>query len=122
MGHARYEDLRDLEKVLAAVRTWPGISEPTKGIFYLRRKPFLHFHVKDGARWADAVVGKRDTDPFELRSTREGEVPSRGSNPLWSLRRREDKGMRTTRTGLASLALSTLAVLAAVPCLALMMR
>jgi len=75
-----------------------------------------------GGRKNRRVVGKRDTDPFELRSTREGEVPSRGSNPLWSLRRREDKGMRTTRTGLASLALSTLAVLAAVPCLALMMR
>ena len=58
MGHARYEDLRDLEEVLAAVRTWPGISEPTKGVFYLRRKPFLHFHVKDGARWADAKIGE----------------------------------------------------------------
>jgi hypothetical protein len=58
MGHASKEDLRDLEDVLSAVRTWAGISEPTAGIFYLRGKPFLHFHTKDGARGADAKVGK----------------------------------------------------------------
>jgi hypothetical protein len=58
MGHARDEDLRDLEDVLSAIRTWQGISEPTAGIFYLRRKPFLHFHTKDGLRWADAKVGE----------------------------------------------------------------
>ena len=57
MGHARYEDLRDLEDVLAAIRKLPGTSEPTPGIFYLRRVPFLHFHTKDGTRWADAKIG-----------------------------------------------------------------
>ena len=57
MGHARYSDLRDLEDVLEAIRKFPGISEPTPGIFYLRRVPFLHFHTKGGMRWADAKVG-----------------------------------------------------------------
>jgi hypothetical protein len=57
MGHARYSDLRDLDDVLEAIRELPGISEPTPGIFYLRRVPFLHFHTKDRARWADAKVG-----------------------------------------------------------------
>ena len=32
------------------IRALPGISEPTAGTFYLRRKPFLHFHTKAGAR------------------------------------------------------------------------
>ena len=57
VGHARYDDLQDLEDVLAAIRKLPGISEPTAGTFYFRRKPFLHFHTKDGMRWADAKVG-----------------------------------------------------------------
>lgn len=57
MGHARYRDLRDLESVLDEIRKLPGIAEPTPGIFYLRRVPFLHFHTKDTARWADAKVG-----------------------------------------------------------------
>ena len=58
MGHARYDDLQDLEDVLAAIRKLPGISEPTPATFYFRRKPFLHFHTKDGMRWADAKVGE----------------------------------------------------------------
>jgi len=57
MGHARYNDLRGLEKVLDEIRKLPGIAEPTPGIFYLRRVPFLHFHTKDGMRWADAKIG-----------------------------------------------------------------
>jgi len=57
MGHARYSDLRDLEDVLRVIRKRPGISEPTPGIFYLRRVPFLRCHTKDGARRADATRG-----------------------------------------------------------------
>ena len=57
MGHARYDELRDLEDIFAVIRALPGISEPTAGTFYLRRKPFLHFHTKNGARWADAKAG-----------------------------------------------------------------
>ena len=57
MGHARYSELRDLEKILDEIRKLPGIAEPTPGIFYLRRVPFLHFHTKDGMRWADAKIG-----------------------------------------------------------------
>ena len=57
MGHARYSDLGDLEDVLEAIRKLPDISEPKPGIFYLRRVPFLHFHMKAGTRYADAKVG-----------------------------------------------------------------
>ena len=57
MGHARYEELRDLEDVLRQLRALPGVSEPTPGIFYLRRIPFLHFHTKAGKRWADIKTG-----------------------------------------------------------------
>jgi len=57
MGHARYEELGDLQDVLRVVRGLPGITEPRPGIFYLRRSPFLHFHTAAGRRWADARIG-----------------------------------------------------------------
>ena len=58
MAHCPYENLADLESVLEAIRGWPGIKERGPGVFYLKSTPFLHFHEKDGARWADARHGK----------------------------------------------------------------
>ena len=58
MAHCPYDQLRDLEPVFRVIRGWPGIREPKPGIFYFKRVPFLHFHIKDGVRWADAKVGK----------------------------------------------------------------
>ena len=37
--------LDDLESVFAELRTWPGVVEPKPGVFYVRREPFLHFHL-----------------------------------------------------------------------------
>jgi hypothetical protein len=59
MGHASHEDLLDLEDVFCELRKLPGIAERSRGVFYLKRIPFLHFHTKDGERWADAKVGTR---------------------------------------------------------------
>ena len=58
MGHCAFEKLADLNAVLNVVRSWPGIKEKSPGVFYLKSTPFLHFHEKDGARWADAKDGK----------------------------------------------------------------
>jgi hypothetical protein len=58
MAHARYSDLDDLATLLAKIRSLPGIQEPRPGIFYLKRTPFLHFHTRAGARWADAKAGQ----------------------------------------------------------------
>ena len=58
MGHATPDELDDLAPVLAKVRSWPHVVEPTKNAFYVKRTPFLHFHTKDGRRWADARKGK----------------------------------------------------------------
>lgn len=57
MGHARAEDLLDIEDVLSELRRLPGVSERSGGIFYFKRIPFLHFHTKDGRRWADVRAG-----------------------------------------------------------------
>lgn len=58
MAHCPYSDLADLEPALAEIRTWKDIREKSPGVFYLKRTPFLHFHIKDGVRWADARCGK----------------------------------------------------------------
>jgi hypothetical protein len=57
MGHASNEDLFDLEDIFCELRKLPGLSERSHGIFYLKRIPFLHFHTKDGNRWADVKAG-----------------------------------------------------------------
>lgn len=56
------EMLDDLADLLAEVRAWAGVVEKSPGVFYLKRQPFLHFHlvtggrrradVKDGTGWA----------------------------------------------------------------------
>jgi hypothetical protein len=58
MGHARTKDLRDLDEVLASIRALPGVVERSRGVFYLRRAPFLHFHVRGETRYADAKIGQ----------------------------------------------------------------
>ncbi|HXH31814.1 MAG TPA: hypothetical protein VNJ01_13460 [Bacteriovoracaceae bacterium] len=56
MGHTKFEDLSDLSDELNKVRTLIGLKENCPGIFYFKSKPFLHFHDKDGVRWADIRV------------------------------------------------------------------
>ena len=54
MAHCPPEMLADLVAVLAEVRGWAGVREDKPGVFYVRRQPFLHFHLmKDGRRRGD---------------------------------------------------------------------
>jgi hypothetical protein len=58
MAHCPFDRLADLTAVLDEIRGWPQIREPSPGVFYVKRTPFLHFHVNaDGRRWADARLG-----------------------------------------------------------------
>ncbi len=66
MGHATPEELEDLDAVLARVRAWPHVNEPSPNAFYVKRTPFLHFHTKDGRRWADARRGKEWGPKIEI--------------------------------------------------------
>ena len=45
--------LDDLGEVLNQVRSWEGIEDRGGGTFYLRRKPYLHFHIGHDSRRAD---------------------------------------------------------------------
>jgi hypothetical protein len=42
--------LQDVADVIAEVRAWDGIVEKKPAVLYLRRQPFLHFHLIEGAR------------------------------------------------------------------------
>jgi hypothetical protein len=53
MGHTKPESLIDLEHEFEIIRSLEGVKEKKPGIFYLKATSFLHFHDKDGKRWAD---------------------------------------------------------------------
>jgi hypothetical protein len=66
VAHCSPELLDDLVGVFAEIRTWPGVVEKTRGVFYVRRAPFLHFHrTAAGGRRAD-VKGDAGWTSFEL--------------------------------------------------------
>jgi hypothetical protein len=50
MARCPLELLDDLTGVLTRVRSWNGVTEKSPAVFYLRRQPFLHFHLVDGTR------------------------------------------------------------------------
>jgi hypothetical protein len=50
MARCPFELLDDLGDVLAEVRGWAGVEETSPGVFYVRRQPFLHFHLLTGRR------------------------------------------------------------------------
>ncbi len=53
MGHTKPADLLDLSKEIDAIRSLTGLREKSPNVFYFKSIPFLHFHDKDGVRWAD---------------------------------------------------------------------
>jgi hypothetical protein len=66
VAHCPPELLTDLAGVFAEIRTWPGVVERSRGVFYLRGAPFLHFHRNaDGRRRAD-VRTRADWVPVDL--------------------------------------------------------
>lgn len=45
--------LDDLEELLGQVRSWEGVEDRGGGTFYLKHRPYLHFHIGQGSRRAD---------------------------------------------------------------------
>jgi len=58
--------LDDVADVLAEVRTWAGVVEKKPGIFYVRRQPFLHFHLVEGGRRRADVKGRTGWAQLDL--------------------------------------------------------
>jgi hypothetical protein len=53
MGHTKPEMITDLARELEAIRSLDRLTERSPGCFYYKSAGFLHFHDKDGRRWAD---------------------------------------------------------------------
>ena len=60
MAYCPPELLDDLATVFAELRTWTGVIEKKPGVFYVRRQPFLHFHLLAGGRRRADVKGRTD--------------------------------------------------------------
>jgi hypothetical protein len=76
MARCPLELLDDVAGVMAELKTWDGIVETKPAVLYLRRQPFLHFHLmEDGRRRADI-------------KTRAGWIPIELPRPLSATRRR----------------------------------
>jgi hypothetical protein len=66
VAHCPPELLDDLAEVLALVRTWADVVEKKPGVFYVRREPFLHFHLLAGSRRRADVKTRAGWEQFDL--------------------------------------------------------
>lgn len=66
MSRCPPELLDDVADVFALVRTWAGVIEKKPAIFYLRRQPFLHFHLVEGDRRRADVKGRDGWKEIDL--------------------------------------------------------
>ena len=100
MAHCPPALLADVASLLAEVRTWPGILEKRPCIFYLRRQPFLHFHLFPGPRRRADVKGRSRWVQIELPVA----MTDRSRRALGrELRRRYGERMRPAGTAAARL-------------------
>jgi hypothetical protein len=70
MRHARDDALNELEDVLAAVRSFHGLTERKRGAFYRKSAGFLHFHEDPAGLFADLKVAS-DLERFRVSTPEE---------------------------------------------------
>ena len=58
MKHAGATDLDQLESLLTRLREFSLLQERSRGVFYLKSKPFLHFHSDAAGLFADLRAGE----------------------------------------------------------------
>lgn len=67
MKHASPATLDVLEPLLAELRTLPGLSEKSRGVFYRKSRAFLHFHEDPKGLFADVRdADGRDFERFDV--------------------------------------------------------
>jgi N-acetylglutamate synthase-like GNAT family acetyltransferase len=66
MRHARAEDLDRVDALLDELRLIDGLTEKTRGVFYVRSKAFLHFHEHEGEILCDVRLDLSAAD-FDRR-------------------------------------------------------
>lgn len=60
------ELLDDVADVVAEVRRWTGVVERKPAVFYVGRRPFLHFHLVEGRRRRADVKGQTGWTQIDL--------------------------------------------------------
>ncbi len=66
MPYCPPELLDDLADLLAEIRIWAGVIEKNPNVFYMRRQPFLHFHLVEGGRRRADVKGRNSWVQLDL--------------------------------------------------------
>jgi hypothetical protein len=66
MARCPVEMLDDVADVIAELKTWDGIVETKPAVLYLRRQPFLHFHLVEGGRRRADIKSRAGWIPIEL--------------------------------------------------------
>ena len=69
-----FQSVKALKKIIEEIAGWDAIKEKGTGIFYFRSTPFMHFHDKDGERWAHVKNGKKWgvlEIPFDAKQTQQ---------------------------------------------------
>ena len=94
MAHCPPTLLTDLAPLLAELRAWPGVVEKRPFVFYVRRQPFLHFHLVEG--------GRRRADIRTRAGWRQIEVPRPVSPTRARLLRRALRAQYEARTSPAT--------------------
>lgn len=67
MKHAGEQALDALEPLIAELRTFSGMVERKRGVFYRKSKAFLHFHEDPAGLFADLRAAEGgDFDRYEV--------------------------------------------------------
>ncbi len=66
MAHCPPHLLDDLDDVLETVRGWAGVVERKPYVFYVRREPFLHFHLIAGERRRADIKGATEWSEVDV--------------------------------------------------------
>jgi hypothetical protein len=59
MKHASPRSLSALSEVLTSLSTFNLLRERSSGVYYIKSKPFLHFHEDPGGLFADVRRGDK---------------------------------------------------------------
>ena len=70
MRHARPAALDELEPMLIALRGLPSLTEKSRGTFYRRGRPFLHFHEDASGHHVDVRL-EQDFERFRVQTKAE---------------------------------------------------
>ena len=60
MRHARDDALDSLEPVLVQLRSFPELTERSRGTFYRKSQAFVHFHEDPAGLFADVRLAPGD--------------------------------------------------------------